>query len=77
MQKPIPVDDILAQAGLYSLEEELRLIRELTGDVSRRIANQSKPRYSILDFEGIAHGTWDEVGGVDEFLKQERASWDG
>lgn len=35
-----------------------------------------KPLYDVRDFRGISHGTWNDVGGVDEFIKQERASWD-
>jgi hypothetical protein len=77
MQRPIPIEDILAGAQFYSLEEETQLVEELIADIKRRIKSSSKPHYSILDFEGVARGTWDEVGGVDEFLKQERDSWDG
>ena len=68
--------EVLAQAQLLSLEDEARLLAELTRDLRQRIEKSSKPRYNVLDFEGIAQGVWDEVGGVDEFLEQERASWD-
>jgi hypothetical protein len=53
--------------------DQTRLLEELTAWISQR---EKKPLYNVLDFEGIARGTWDDVGGVDEFLKQERASWD-
>jgi DNA-binding response OmpR family regulator len=77
MQTPMSIEDILAQVRQYSLEEEARLVEELMADLRQRIVNTSQPHYSILDFEGVARGLWDEVGGVDEFLKQERSSWDG
>jgi hypothetical protein len=37
---------------------------------------EKKSRYDVREFRGIGHGTWDDVGGIDEFIKQERASWD-
>lgn len=70
-------NDVLARAHRLSVEEKKRLIEELLDDLTQLIEKKPKPRYSILDFEGVARGTWDDVGGVDEFLKQERASWDG
>jgi hypothetical protein len=68
--------DLLAQVRLLSFEDEVRLVAEIMDDLRQRMEKSSKPRYNVLDFEGIAQGVWDEAGGVDEFIKQERASWD-
>jgi hypothetical protein len=68
-----------AQDELKRLEDwDLADLRELRDDLDLLIQRKdgSQKRYSILDFRGIGHGTWDDVGGVDEFLRQERASWD-
>ena len=86
------VEEILAQARLLSLEERAILLEKLRADLLeqtthllqrvegsqiRVVKEDSEPLYDVMDFMGIGHGTWRAVGGVDEFLKQERASWDG
>jgi hypothetical protein len=76
MFQRITVEEIIAQARLLSLEDEARIVAELSVDLQQRLETSSKPRYNVQDFRGIAHGIWDDVGGVDEFIKQERASWD-
>lgn len=71
-------DDVLARAERLPVDQ----IKRLIGDLNARLeqCSEKEPEqtaiYSVLDFEGIGHGTWDEVGGVDAFLEQERASWD-
>lgn len=67
-----------AQDELKRLEDwDLADLRELQDGLDMLIHRNesSQKRYSILDFEGIGRGTWQEVGGVDEFLRQERTSW--
>ena len=36
--------------------------------------NEKKTRFA--DLKGIGKGLWDEDGGVDEFIRKERESWD-
>jgi hypothetical protein len=67
-------EEILNSVQNWSLDEQLKLLEDLVAMIRQQ--QDSQPRYSVLEFEGIGHGTWRDVGGVDEFLKQERASWD-
>jgi phytoene dehydrogenase-like protein len=86
------VEDILAQTRLLSLEERTILLEKLRADLLQQTTTllqriegsqpdsdqeETEPLYDVMDFMGIGHGTWRAVGGVDEFLKQERASWGG
>jgi len=86
------IEEILAQARLLPLEERAILLEKLQADLLQQtttllqsikssqphvVKEDSEPLYDVMDFMGIGHGTWRAVGGVDEFLKQERASWDG
>lgn len=86
------IEDILAQTRLLSLEERAILLERLRADLLQQTTNllqriegpqshvvkeDSESLYDVMDFMGIGHGTWRAVGGVDEFLKQERASWGG
>jgi len=85
MQTDATYEEVLAKAQRLSLEEEMRLLSDLMADVRQRVERQQKPDtqkdaeplYDVRDFRGIGHGTWTEAGGIDEFIRQERASWDG
>lgn len=52
-----------------SLSEQLELLVR-----QRRSAERL---YDLRDFKDTGDGTWIDAEGVDKFLKQERASWDG
>lgn len=84
MQRHMAYEDILAQVRLLSPEEQTRLVGETMAKLRRHIKDQQSqivqenqaPLYDFQKFRGVGHGIWEEVGGVDEFLKQERSSWD-
>ena len=92
MQKNSTIEEILAQTRLLSLEDRATLLEQLRVDLLQqttallqRIEGQQikadnvegpKPLYDVLDFEGIGSETWKDVD-VDEYIKQERASWHG
>jgi hypothetical protein len=68
------VDDELNRVQSWSLADQLKLLEGLKAIIQQ--SKSTKPLYDVLDFEGIARGMWDDVGGIDEFIKQEQASWD-
>ena len=53
--------------------DQLRLIAELVSHLSDAIG--SRPR-SLLALEGLGQEVWQGVD-VDEYLRQERSSWNG
>jgi hypothetical protein len=54
--------------------DQLRLIAELVGRLSGDLERQ--PRRSLLELQGLGKGVWQDVD-VDEYLRQERSSWNG
>lgn len=73
-------EEILAQARLLSLEDQLRLIEEIIADLrqrieARQIPDEQKARRSILEFEGMDTESWKGVN-VQGYINQERDSWD-
>jgi hypothetical protein len=78
--------EVMDQALLLSDEDLTRLRRELDEYIKTTALLQhiegkpakegTEPLLDVREFRGIGHGTWTDVGGVDEFIKQERASWD-
>ena len=64
-------ESALQMAQALSAEEKLRLIHELTAPTSA-----SAPRHSILEICGLGAEIW---RGIDaqEYVRRERASWDG
>ena len=69
-------DDVLARAERLSFEEIKRLVDDLNAKLDQHSQPDSKPHYDVLDFEGIGSETWKGVD-IDEYIKQERASWHG
>ena len=53
--------------------DQLRLVAELVTRLSGALSR--KPR-SLLDLEGLGQDVWQGVD-VDEYLRQERSSWNG
>lgn len=76
MQTHTKLEELLAQARLLSPEDQTRLVEGLMADLRQRLEAHTQPRYSVLDFEGIGHETWKDVD-IDEYIREERASWDG
>lgn len=68
------LDTVDAQAQRLSREEQLELARRLL----ERAASPSEPskQYSILDWIGAGKGTWRTAEEIDEYIRQERDSWD-
>jgi hypothetical protein len=63
-------DDILKRARAeLSVEEQLKLIKELH-------ASPSKGQHSILELEGLGKEVWEGID-PDEYIREERDSWDG
>ena len=54
--------------------DRLRLIAELVGELSGELDRQ--PRRSLLELQGLGKSVWQGVD-VDEYLRQERSSWNG
>ena len=54
--------------------DRLRLIAELVGQLSGELDRQ--PRRSLLELQGLGKNVWQGVD-VDEYLRQERSSWNG
>lgn len=68
-------DEILNQFQSRSLSEQIELLEELKAIISRQLSAQSQPRHKAREFRGVGRETWKDVD-VEEYLRQERASWD-
>ncbi|NEQ44683.1 MAG: hypothetical protein F6K00_14410 [Leptolyngbya sp. SIOISBB] len=66
--------DVRRQAEALSPNEQLRLLEELAVMVRNRMP--VKPSHSIMELEGLGKEIW---RGFDaqEYVNQERASWNG
>ena len=66
--------DIRRQVENLTPDEQLRLLEELAAIVRRRIL--LKPKRSIMELEGLGKETWQGLD-AQEYVNQERASWNG
>ncbi|MBK9166662.1 MAG: hypothetical protein IPM24_04265 [Bryobacterales bacterium] len=54
--------------------DQLRLIAELIARLSGELDRQ--PRRSLLELQGLGKSVWQGVD-IEEYLRQERSSWNG
>jgi argininosuccinate lyase len=68
----------LRQAQNLTSKEQRQLIEELLTMLSQHsnLIEEEEPLHSILEFEGLGKEVWEGID-VDQYLEQERASWDG
>ncbi|GHO53367.1 hypothetical protein [Ktedonobacter robiniae] len=66
---------ILQQVQQLSPDEQLQLLADLANMV-RHHQVTAKPQHSILELEGLGKEIWQGVD-VEDYIRQERDSWDG
>lgn len=54
--------------------DQLRLVAELAARLSDEL--ERRPRRSLLELKGLGKEIWESIS-VDEYLRQERSSWNG
>jgi hypothetical protein len=70
------VNDELNRLQSWSLSDQLELLEGLKTIVGQKLqASQPQLRHKARDFRGVGKDTWKNVD-VEEYLRQERASWD-
>ena len=70
----ISYESTLAMAESLSHEEQLRLIEELKVRASEGAAHV--PQHSIMELRGLGKEIWQGID-AQEYVNQERASWNG
>lgn len=66
--------EVLNRVQQFSTEEKIRLLEDLMELLKRQMA--SKPSHSILELRGLGKEIWEGID-VDQYLEEERNSWDG
>jgi len=66
--------EALRQAQRLTAAEQLELLQELAALVRRQVPMQ--PGQSIMRLQGLGKGIWHRVD-AQEYIDQERSSWDG
>ncbi|TMC21893.1 MAG: hypothetical protein E6J34_08280 [Chloroflexi bacterium] len=70
---------IMEQVRQLELEEQIKLLQDILQDLSVLVQqNQltAKPLHSILELEGLGKEIWEGID-VDQYIEEERNSWDG
>lgn len=65
-------DEILNLAKQLSLEEQTKLV----GELSQAAGRKNGGKHSILELEGLGKEIWEGID-PDEYVAKERDSWDG
>jgi hypothetical protein len=69
-----PYHELLKQAQHLSADEQFQLLEDLLTTIRQRTVTKSF--HSILELEGLGKEIWECID-VDQYLQQERNSWDG
>ncbi|MBI3210742.1 MAG: hypothetical protein HYZ37_17805 [Candidatus Solibacter usitatus] len=66
-----------AKATIQSLppSDQLRLVAEVITHLAGSIHDSPRPTRSLLELQGLGKEIWQNID-VDEYLREERASWD-
>jgi hypothetical protein len=67
--------EVLNRAQQLTPDEQIRLIEELLALIRDR-QEPSEPRHSLLELRGMGKELWRSID-VDQYIEQERNSWDG
>lgn len=68
------VEELLAQARLLPVEDQLRLLGELIADLKEGMENIQP--HSITELRGVGKELWQGID-VEKYIEEERSSWDG
>ena len=74
MSSTYPYQEVLKQVQHLSLAEQNQLLEDLVSMIRQRTS--TKPLHSIVELEGLGKEVWENID-VDQYLQQERDSWDG
>jgi len=74
MSSTYPYQEVLKQVQHLSLAEQNQLLEDLASMIQQQTG--TKHLHSILELEGLGKEIWERIY-VDQYLQQERASWDG
>lgn len=66
--------EVLNQVQHLSTDEQLQLLKDLMDLLKRQTA--TTPLHSILELQGLGKEVWEGID-VDQYLEEERSSWDG
>ncbi len=70
------LNQILSQVQDLQPDDQLRLLEELAALVRQQITASEEPLHSFLELEGLGQEVWEGID-AQEYVNQERASWNG
>lgn len=73
MMTPI-YDDVIQQVKHMTTSDQLKLLEEVAAIIRHQV--ESKPKRSLLELDGLGAEMWRQID-VDDYLDEERNSWDG
>ncbi len=67
--------ELLSRVKTLRTDQQLRLLEHLALIVRRRVAKDRNTR-SVMELQGLGKDIWADLD-AQEYVKKERASWDG
>lgn len=70
------LNQVLNQVQHLQPDDQLRLLEDLTNLVRQQVPALEEPLHSFLELEGLGQEIWEGID-AQEYVNQERASWNG
>lgn len=70
------LNEVLNQVQHLKPDDQRRLLEELAAIVDQQITALEEPLHSFLELEGLGQEVWEGID-AQEYVNQERASWNG
>jgi hypothetical protein len=70
------LNQVLNQVQHLPPDDQLRLLEDLMNLVRQQVTASEEPLHSFLELEGLGQEIWEGID-AQEYVNQERASWNG
>ena len=70
------LNQVLNQVQHLQPDDQLRLLEDLMNLVRQQVTASEEPLHSFLELEGLGQEIWEGID-AQEYVNQERASWNG
>ena len=73
------VDNILREISVLDDSAKLQVAENVLRSLREKITTQETPqekKASFADLQGIGRGVWSKDGNIDDFIREERESWE-
>ena len=70
------LSSVMQDIALLDDSSKLQVAEMVLRSLRERIGNEPKETVRFADLQGIGRGVWSKDGSIDDFIREERESWE-